>query len=683
VQQPGNGGAVCRAAAGACDVAEVCTGTSGACPVDAKSTAVCRASAGACDFAESCDGISNNCPADGKSVAVCRASAGACDLAETCDGTSDTCPPDVKSTATCRASAGACDLAETCDGSSNNCPADAKSTATCRASAGACDIAEQCDGVNSDCPPDAKSTATCRASAAECDAAESCDGVSNDCPADTAVPDNSSCSGGLCCGGACTATNVAQSTSPVTIYPNSVKTGYSSVSTITNCGACGNDCGGAAEGVTQLCVPQATGMGECRQYDRAQCSEAEPSCTQQDLDGDGLTTEWETPQPDPYASAPGTLNPAAGVDLNCDGEISDAGGDLIWHEAPRGDATKDIYVELDFMQGTGFILDPTLGVIPEPFDHAPPVNPLTGVDAVAAVQAAFAREDIALHVAVEPVPHAQLLSFPQSPGDLYCATSVDPVTGEPAQSFYDYKTDPANHDPRRRIGYHYFISGHDACADSASGLAEATGVAEVNGNDAIVSMGSFRYWTPCDGGVCASTADRVRRYREWAGTFMHELGHNLGLCHDGPADASSPSPCDDANVNHAPNNISVMNYSFQLAWIPRSQTIGTISPLDPTLPLRLDFSHGVEGQLDESALDERVGLNVSVAPFNRDVTRYFCDGFTFAAPSSGPIDWNCDGRIDENVLSDINNDGMIEFLPSSNEWDSLLFDFQCQPAFSD
>jgi len=164
---------------------------------------------------------------------------------------------------------------------------------------------------------------------------------------------------------------------------------------------------------------------------------------------------------------------------------------------------------------------------------------------------------------------------------------------------------------------------------------------------------------------------------------MHELGHNLGLCHDGPANPFSPSACDDANVNHAPNNISVMNFAFQLTWIRRATTAGTISPSDPTLPSRLDFSHGVAGHLDESALDERVGLNVMVQPFNRDVTKYNCDGFPVLAPSSGPIDWNCDGVIDGIVAADINNDAMLGFLPSSDEWGNLLFNFQCQPAFSD
>jgi hypothetical protein len=65
VHTPGNAGTVCRAAAGACDVAEVCSGSSAACPADVRKPAgtVCRAAAGACDVAETCAG-SAQCPED-------------------------------------------------------------------------------------------------------------------------------------------------------------------------------------------------------------------------------------------------------------------------------------------------------------------------------------------------------------------------------------------------------------------------------------------------------------------------------------------------------------------------------------------------------------------------------------------------------------------------------------------
>src|SRR5207237_1626351 len=84
----------CRAAAGACDVAESCTGMGAACPIDLKSTAICRPAAGECDAAETCDGVSNDCPADAfqPSTVVCRPSAKPCDAAENCTGSRDSSP---------------------------------------------------------------------------------------------------------------------------------------------------------------------------------------------------------------------------------------------------------------------------------------------------------------------------------------------------------------------------------------------------------------------------------------------------------------------------------------------------------------------------------------------------------------------------------------------------------------
>ncbi len=189
-------GNTCRASGGVCDIAETCNGVSNACPADAKSSGnICRASGGSCDVAETCDGVNNACPADAfvSGGTSCRAPGGVCDLEEFCTGSSPTCPADAKSVAPCRASAGVCDVAEQCDGVNNSCPADAKSTALCRASAGACDLAEQCDGVNNECPADTKSTAVCRAAAGTCDVAEQCDGVSDTCPADVVQSGGTEC----------------------------------------------------------------------------------------------------------------------------------------------------------------------------------------------------------------------------------------------------------------------------------------------------------------------------------------------------------------------------------------------------------------------------------------------------------------------------------------------------------
>src|SRR5438094_883473 len=253
VHTAGNAGAVCRASAGPCDVAETCTGTSTTCPADAfqPSSTVCRAAVNECDSAETCTGTSASCPADtvraagtactndgnpcttdscngtvgspacvhdaGNAGAVCRAAAGQCDVAETCDGAHTTCPADgFKAAGTsCGSSASSdCDQPDTCNGSAtcqpnhvadgtsctdegNVCTADVCSTGVCthpaghagtvcRASAGVCDPAETCTGISTTCPVDAKSAAgtDCRAAAGVCDMAETCDGSSDACPSD-------------------------------------------------------------------------------------------------------------------------------------------------------------------------------------------------------------------------------------------------------------------------------------------------------------------------------------------------------------------------------------------------------------------------------------------------------------------------------------------------------------------
>jgi hypothetical protein len=56
---------------------------------------------------------------------VCRFAAGVCDVAEACDGTSATCPDDAfaPSSTPCRPALDACDLDDFCTGTSAACPA--------------------------------------------------------------------------------------------------------------------------------------------------------------------------------------------------------------------------------------------------------------------------------------------------------------------------------------------------------------------------------------------------------------------------------------------------------------------------------------------------------------------------------------------------------------------------------
>src|SRR5207253_3576189 len=250
VHNPGNAGTVCRAAAGACDVAETCTGSSPSCPPDLfrSSSTVCRAAEGECDLAETCPGNGPDCPPDTKEAngTACTGDGNPC-TTDTCDGTNVTCQHAAGNPgAVCRGAANDCDLQETCTGSSPSCPTNlvkAAGTACtddgnvcttdacngtvgapacvhnpgnagtiCRVAAGACDVAETCTGSSPSCPPDLfqSSSTVCRTPAGECDLTEHCPGDGPDCPADARQATGTACAddGNPCTTDTCDGTHV-------------------------------------------------------------------------------------------------------------------------------------------------------------------------------------------------------------------------------------------------------------------------------------------------------------------------------------------------------------------------------------------------------------------------------------------------------------------------------------------
>ena len=186
---------------------------------------------------------------------------------------------------------------------------------------------------------------------------------------------------------------------------------------------------------------------------------------------------------------------------------------------------------------------------------------------------------------------------------------------------------------------HYMVFGHNntfrCIADNW------TGVAELPGLNFVVTLG------------------QERGQIQVAGTFMHELGHNLGLHHGGNGD----------DTNWKPHFTSIMNYNYQLIGIAQGEAPGStvlkLCHADPDCPplsrcigpapggecLRIDYSSqllptggATPGVLDENDLDETAGLGSG----NTDIV-YFSDGmcdigYGFGVgPSQGPIDWEGDG----------------------------------------
>ena len=127
-------------------------------------------------------------------------------------------------------------------------------------------------------------------------------------------------------------------------------------------------------------------------------------------------------------------------------------------------------------------------------------------------------------------------------------------------------------------------------------------------------------------------------------TFMHELGHNLGLHHGGIE-----------SKNYKPNYNSVLNY--------RHQFPGADGNGDTFGDGILDYSHGFNSSINELAIDETAGVLGSPVDFNDDGTINFgvyarninCGGST--APcgvDSSCWDDECDLLEDNDDWSTIN-----------------------------
>jgi hypothetical protein len=196
----------------------------------------------------------------------------------------------------------------------------------------------------------------------------------------------------------------------------------------------------------------------------------------------------------------------------------------------------------------------------------------------------------------------------------------------------------ANFQPERARIFHYCLFAHRYGSTNSGGISFDL----VPAADFLVTLGG--QW---DFGTVEVQA----------GTFMHELGHNLGLGHGGAQDI----------YNHKPNYLSVMNYLFSNSGIMINETWGYF-----------DYSSVQLRNLDENSLNETEGIDPR-SYLHRFGSRYYCTD-TDEYPRvvlhiDEPVDFNCDGdATDVSVAGDINNDGFIWELPGRYDWKKLVFD---------
>jgi hypothetical protein len=328
-----------------------------------------------------------------------------------------------------------------------------------------------------------------------------------------------------------------------------------------------------------------------------------------DADGDGLLNKWET----------------SGIDGDGDGTT-----DLVLPGA--NPLHKDAYVEVDWMDCTAAGSCDTAGIFPRPTHDSAlgVVVPVTDAFSRAPVANPDGITGIALHIAVdEPTPPAHFTQFgPPSIADASHDATFDQLkSGDPAVACDGHFGTAVERQlptcatvlAARKMAYRYAIVGANI-ADGASSVIPA-GIAEIGGNDFFVTAD----WS--------SPADIITD----ANTFMHELGHTLGLRHGGSDD-----------INCKPNYLSIMNYA--LPWS---------GPNVDHYPL--DYSRETLPTLNEANLSEPAGVGYTGTRW----TAWGVPGNSYrAAPAQGPLDFNGNGvKTDIGVVSDLNNLGPASICP--------------------
>jgi hypothetical protein len=311
-----------------------------------------------------------------------------------------------------------------------------------------------------------------------------------------------------------------------------------------------------------------------------------------DLDGDGLPDCWET----------------SGIDFNGDGTVDlqlcvivDTNGDGVADTSECADPNlKDLFVEIDYMQfhkpdpltlsQTQSVASVGVKSVREAFAAAPvvsvPNGPPTGIRAHFQVDEQVSFTSLggtttshATHVAFTPCTGpADTAPNPPGPSE---AADFDVI--KKANFGTAGERSNANKLNAKRLAFRYVLFAHNLVGNPSGG-SSSSGCAEVGGDDAVVTLGSFASTT-----VAGVTHNRGLTDQQ-AGTFMHEVGHTLGLEHGGHD-----------TVNCKPNYLSVLSYSRQFAGSPIPNR-------------RLDYSSAKLPNLDEGMpnggglLNEFVGL---------------------------------------------------------------------------
>ena len=403
-----------------------------------------------------------------------------------------------------------------------------------------------------------------------------------------------------------------------------------------------------------------------------------------DADGDGLLDCWEDGSIwAANAPCPGCPKDGLpGIDFDGDGIRDiilcvDANGNGVFEPA-LGECTnpnvKDLFVELDAMVGRLANVI-ALNQVVTAFANARVDNPVPGGSGLKGIRLHIQIDDqnipftpntaltpctptadLTVTPVIHPVPDADFDTlkvnwFGTAAERTLRSGNTGPLSAP--GTFYD-SNQRAKTLLAKKFAFRYGISVGNLTRPA--GTSSASGCAEIGGNDFVVALGSF-----------IGTTD------EWAGTFMHEFGHTLGLRHGGGD-----------NINCKPNYLSVMSYSRQFS------NVITDRPLNYSyleLPAHLV-------PLNEAALVEANGIGGVAAPAGSKTTyaasTATSTGTAIIASATGAISWNGNKSTSETVAVDINKigsgtgcDGAGTVLYGFNDWENLQYNLRASLDFAD
>jgi hypothetical protein len=425
-----------------------------------------------------------------------------------------------------------------------------------------------------------------------------------------------------------------------------------------------------------LSVPGLSGPG---QLPLAACFDATGNV--KDLDGDGLPDCWET---NLGGSGPGT---DGGIDFDGDGsrdlqlcaQVNTNGDGVTLTRECASPSHKDLFAEIDYMQDHK--PDPqalsqtqsvaTVGVksVREAFAAAPVANP----DTTIGIRIHFQVDEQVIFTPLSgpPTSHVNQVAFTPCTGP--AINAIDPAQAVDFDTIkaanFGTATERVNLQAlnAKRLAFRYVVFAHQLVGNPGGG-SNGSGCAEIGGDDAVVTLGSFALTTVNNVSHRRGTTDQQ------AGTFMHEFGHLLGFGHGGLD-----------NINCKPNYRSVMSYARQFAGSPIPNR-------------RLDYSRAADpvltdinktGLLNETAqLNEGAALGTDpsrgpIPPFFplADTIVYGPNAWSVVSATAPSINWDRSKSTtpQPSVTANINAgatagcDGTGTQLEGQDDWSNVLY----------